>query len=343
MVLDAVLEALLIATIALLAFIALGLVGNPWYRVIGIDGGSMEPTLSRGDLIVVRSAPPTIEPGMILVMRIGNETVTHRVVATAADGTFTTRGDANMVDDQWDPRDIRVQGLYVATIPWLGRVLPVPDTSRALFTDEVTATMQITVGPFSNPPPTPAECGDMKFAQVLVGTSGDDEFHAANGGALIFGLGGNDTIYGGNAKDCLVGGDGNDLLVGGNGKDVLLGEDGDDVLVGGGDNDVAEGGNGKDRLDGGDGTDACIGTRKDTYVDCESISNGSGSPTTDGRNLLNTPEPAPTSQPAAPQSPGTAPSSAETPSPDPTPSPSAEPTAAPETPTPTPDPTPTVP
>jgi signal peptidase I len=343
--LGAALEALLLAAIALAAFIALGLVGNPWYRVIGIDGGSMEPTLSRGDLIVVRPAPSTIEPGMILVITIGDETVTHRVVAVGPNGTFTTRGDANAVDDHWNPQSVKVQGLYVATIPWLGRVLPVPETSEALFTDEVTATMQLTVGPFTtpNPPPTPAECGDMKFAQVLVGTSGDDEFHAANGGALIFGLGGNDTIYGGNAKDCLVGGDGNDLLVGGNGKDVLLGEDGDDVLVGGGDNDVAEGGNGKDRLDGGDGTDACIGTRKDTYLDCESITNGSSSPATNGRNLLNTPEPAPTSQPAAPQSPGTAPSSAETPSPDPTPSPSAEPTAAPETPTPTPDPTPTVP
>ena len=333
--LGAALEALLVAAIALLAFIALGVVGNPWYRVIGIDGGSMEPTLSRGDLIVVRPAPSTIEPGMVLVLSIGQETVTHRVMAINADGSLVTRGDANSVDDRWDARDVDVQGLVVATIPWLGRLLPIPDSSGALFTDELTATMDIAVGPFTTPPPTPVECSDLTFAEVLVGTPGDDEFHAANGGALIFGLGGNDTIYGGNAKDCLVGGDGNDLLVGGNGKDVMLGEDGDDVLIGGGDNDVAEGGNGKDRLDGGDGSDACIGTRKDIFIACESIENRAPAPTSDGSSPTTAPEPT-ASPPSAPmESPAQTPSPAATPMPDPA---SATPEATPvET---TPDPTP---
>src|SRR5690349_799255 len=130
-------------------------------------------------------------------------------------------------------------------------------TTAAYFTDAVGFVRQYVFEP-EPPPATPPECEGMTFAQVIVGTPGDDTFAAGNGGALIFGLAGNDVINGGNGKDCLVGGDGNDTLVGGNGKDVLLGGAGDDLLAGGGDTDLIDGGNGKDRLDGGAGTDECI-------------------------------------------------------------------------------------
>ncbi len=231
----------------------------------------MAPAISRGDLIVVAPAPSKVEPGMILVLRMGGEVVTHRVAAVNADGTIVTRGDANGVDDAWGGQQVQVDGLYVATIPWLGYILPVGSASGAAFADGVGATMQITVGPFPTPtptptpvvPPTPPECAGMTFAEVIVGTEGDDTIRAGNGRTLVFGLGGNDTIYGGNGKDCLVGGDGDDILVGGNGKDVLLGGEGDDTLYGGGDADVIDGGNGRDLLDGGPGIDACYGTTKD--------------------------------------------------------------------------------
>ena len=61
-------EAALIAALALAVFIGAGIVGNPWYRIVTIEGGSMEPTISRGDLIMVAPAPSKVEPGMILVM-----------------------------------------------------------------------------------------------------------------------------------------------------------------------------------------------------------------------------------------------------------------------------------
>ena len=162
-------------------------------------------------------------------------------------------------------------------------------------------------------PTTPPECDGMKFSQVIVGTPGDDVIHAGNGGALVFGLGGNDIIYGGNGKDCLVGGDGNDALIGGNGKDVLLGGDGDDTLYGGGDGDVIEGGNGKDLIDGGDGTDACYGTKKDTFVNCETSSTKVGlqplpplpAPTLDTQSVPPTSDPSPSPDPSA--SPGSTP------------------------------------
>ena len=150
--LRAMIDAALVAVLAAILFIGAGLVGNPWYRLVTIEGGSMAPTILRGDLIVVAPAPSKVEPGMILVMTAGGQVVTHRVVAVNADGTFVTRGDANSVNDAWGGQQVKVDGEYVATIPWLGHILPVGNASEASFGDAVGAGMHITVGPF--PPPT---------------------------------------------------------------------------------------------------------------------------------------------------------------------------------------------
>ena len=371
------LEAMLVAVIAFVVFIGVGLADNPWYRIVKIEGGSMEPTFTIGDLIVVAPVPETVEPGMVLVMNMGREVVTHRVVSVAADGmvdgTFVTRGDANSVNDSWESRPVEVSGLYVATIPWLGHVLPIQSTSDASFTDAVSASTHITVGTWPTPP-TPDACAGMTFADVIVGTSGDDTIDAGNGGALVFGLGGDDVITGGNGKDCLVGGDGNDTLSGGNGKDVLLGGEGDDTLRGEVDDDALEGGNGKDLLDGGPGTDTCYGTSKDTLTACEApsgdgpaIDKAATVPTPTSRPTPDpsptaTPEPeasstatsepterpiptsSPTPTPDLSATPTDTPSPTSTPTPTPTPDPSPTPTVAPSptsTPTPTPDPSPT--
>lgn len=142
----------------------------------------------------------------------------------------------------------------------------------AYFTDTISIEQGfIATIPSPGAPSVPPECEEIEFAQVIVGTPGDDHITAANGGALIFGLGGDDTLEGGNGKDCLVGGDGDDTLSGGNGKDVLLGGEGDDRLSGGGDDNTIGGANGRDLLDGGPGVDACDGGRgKDELIECES-------------------------------------------------------------------------
>ncbi len=156
-------------------------------------------------------------------------------------------------------RDNRVRRFMLAlvAIAMLGA-----GTTAAYFTDAVGIARTFVFD--DAPAPVPAECADLTFAEVIVGTPGDDHLGPVNGGALILGLGGNDTLEGGNGKDCVVGGDGNDTLIGGNGKDVLLGETGDDILAGGGEGDVIDGGEGKDRLDGGIGVDACYGSKNDT-------------------------------------------------------------------------------
>lgn len=112
-------------------------------------------------------------------------------------------------------------------------------------------------------PQTPSECAEMTFAQVIVGTEGDDVLTGGNGSNLIFGLGGKDTIHGNNAGDCLVGGDGDDQLYGENAKDFLLGGPGEDLLIGG---------EGKDYLDGGADEDACeAASTGETVINCEEL------------------------------------------------------------------------
>ena len=77
----------------------------------------MAPAIGRGDLILVAPAPAKVEPGMILVLRVGGQVVTHRVVAVNPDGTFVTRGDANSVNDAWGGKPVSVEGQYLATMP----------------------------------------------------------------------------------------------------------------------------------------------------------------------------------------------------------------------------------
>jgi signal peptidase I len=142
----------LVSVLGLVALVDGGIVGTPWYRFVSVEGGSMAPAIGRGDLILVAPAPAKVEPGMILVLHVGDQVVTHRVVAVNANGTLVTRGDANSVDDAWGGQPVTVEGQYLATVPMLGNVLHVGSTSEASFADGVTAAMSIKVGPFLPPP-----------------------------------------------------------------------------------------------------------------------------------------------------------------------------------------------
>jgi len=195
--------------------------------------------------------------------------------------------------------------LLVGPLVILSLVVAAAVTGSAAYLAVDGGTLQVFTGPGPEvSQPIPSECEDTDYAEVLIGSPGDDTFQAADGGALIFGMGGNDTLQGGNAKDCLVGG------------------------------------NGKDRLDGGPGTaDICIGSKDETIVNCENAgieneqtrsgSEASGDPAEDvaGSESDVTASPSPT------------PSSSDSPTPTPSPTPSGSPEA---TATPSPDPTPIV-
>ena len=79
--------------------------------------GSMEPTLSVNDLVVIR-AQDAYAVGDIVVYQRGNMLVLHRIISLAG-GEAVTQGDANnAADSPIDPADIR--GKAVARVPGAG-------------------------------------------------------------------------------------------------------------------------------------------------------------------------------------------------------------------------------
>ncbi|MGH8913756.1 MAG: signal peptidase I [Acidimicrobiia bacterium] len=112
----------LILSLLAMAAVAYGIMDNRWYKVLAVDGGSMEPTINRGDLMVI-TRPGTVEVGDIAVFQVDGRLVTHRVVDIEADGTLVTQGDANPAPDRWDGAAIEVVGVYRFRIPLLGHLL----------------------------------------------------------------------------------------------------------------------------------------------------------------------------------------------------------------------------
>ena len=93
--------------------------------------GSMEPTLSPGDVVVVRGVKDPaaqVQIGDVVAFQpVSNDPtlITHRVVAktfTSTGTQFVTRGDANGADD--DPIEpAQVKGVMVYHVPWIGHVM----------------------------------------------------------------------------------------------------------------------------------------------------------------------------------------------------------------------------
>lgn len=104
---------------------ARGLVGNqlpmPFgYGAAVVLSGSMEPTFSQGDLIIVRQTD-TFATGDVVVFQEGNTLVVHRIVEVGQ-GTVTTKGDANNAVDQ--PVEVSsVKGTVLFWIPYAGRIV----------------------------------------------------------------------------------------------------------------------------------------------------------------------------------------------------------------------------
>lgn len=82
-----------------------------------VAGMSMQPTLTAGDLVLVRTDLRPSLRSIVLVREPGHAAMLHRVVALNPDGTYRTRGDANPVDDIEPASPAAVQGTVVAVAP----------------------------------------------------------------------------------------------------------------------------------------------------------------------------------------------------------------------------------
>jgi signal peptidase len=119
------------SAIALIAVLVAGLVllaASP--RLFGIHfvivaGGSMEPTIHFGSVAIMRDIEDTssLSAGDIVeyVAPDTHRVTTHRIVGIAADGqSFTTRGDANNVQDKLPVPIENVKARYQFSVPELG-------------------------------------------------------------------------------------------------------------------------------------------------------------------------------------------------------------------------------
>lgn len=90
------------------------------YGAAVVLSGSMEPTFSAGDMIIVRESDEfTVDD--IVVFQDKDSLVVHRIIKTDGD-TVTTRGDANNVSD--DPVELSdVKGKVVLCIPFVGNIV----------------------------------------------------------------------------------------------------------------------------------------------------------------------------------------------------------------------------
>lgn len=98
------------------------------FRVVS---GSMRPELQEDDLIVIkRVAPDKIEVGDIISFyspdpELRGAVNTHRVTAVAVEGgqyVFTTKGDANVIEDKYGVRGDEVLGKVVLVSALLGKL-----------------------------------------------------------------------------------------------------------------------------------------------------------------------------------------------------------------------------
>src|SRR5512140_2402227 len=106
-----------------LAFVSIRVLG---FGTFIVTGGSMEPSIHKGSLVLVQPASPSeVKVGDVITFQQYGQTTTHRVIAVGRNSaglTFQTKGDANTVadpEDKWFPGQV---GVVRASLPVAGFV-----------------------------------------------------------------------------------------------------------------------------------------------------------------------------------------------------------------------------
>lgn len=112
--------------------------GNQVYIVYG---GSMSPTFEAGSLAFIKPVDPqSIKEGDIITYRTRDDSdlmCTHRVVKVNQEGgqlSFTTRGDANDIDDAYAVLPGDIIGAVNFTVPYAGHLMDFAQTKNGLIT-----------------------------------------------------------------------------------------------------------------------------------------------------------------------------------------------------------------
>jgi signal peptidase len=106
-----------------LAFVAIRVSGLSTFIV---TGGSMEPSIHQGSLVLVQPVSPSeVTVGDVITFQHYDQTTTHRVtlITQSAQGlVFATKGDANIVADPEDKTFAGQVGIVRGTLPVAGYV-----------------------------------------------------------------------------------------------------------------------------------------------------------------------------------------------------------------------------
>ena len=99
------------------------------YGLANVLSGSMEPTFSRGTLLLVKDTK-NIQEGDIVVYQSGKELIVHRIIALSGD-KVVTQGDANNAADEPFSKT-QIKGKVIGWIPVLGSVAALLKTPIAV-------------------------------------------------------------------------------------------------------------------------------------------------------------------------------------------------------------------
>lgn len=90
------------------------------YRAVCVMSGSMEDTLSVGDIVLI-SEERNYERDDIISFKEGNTIITHRIIEMTDEG-FITKGDANNAADSETVKEEDIIGKEILIIPWIGYI-----------------------------------------------------------------------------------------------------------------------------------------------------------------------------------------------------------------------------
>ena len=101
---------------------------NPDYSTYAVRSGSMEPAISTGSLIIIKSVSnySTLQKGEIITFKDEGHTTTHRIYDISQDQdsfSFVTKGDANQNPDSEPVPESDINGKFVLEIPYIGGLI----------------------------------------------------------------------------------------------------------------------------------------------------------------------------------------------------------------------------